>query len=191
MRSIADFRDTRSRDVANPFSAYHECEEVMTGPSYTTEFSVDQSPKEAYEAITNPQGWWSAEIEGSAEKAGDEFRYHYEDLHRCTIRVTESVPGEKVTWHVVDNYFSFVKDSSEWVDTTMTFDISEEGGKTKVVFTHHGLVPEFECYNACQEGWGNYINGSLKDLIGKGQGAPNATGQAQTTAEVELGSASR
>ncbi|MDG4772687.1 SRPBCC domain-containing protein [Solwaraspora sp. WMMD792] len=163
----------------------------MTGPSYTTEFSVDQSPKEAYEAITNPQGWWSAEIEGSAEKAGDEFRYHYEDLHRCTIRVTESVPGEKVTWHVVDNYFSFVKDSSEWVDTTMTFDISEEGGKTKVVFTHHGLVPEFECYNACQEGWGNYINGSLKDLIGKGQGAPNATGQAQTTAEVELGSASR
>jgi uncharacterized protein YndB with AHSA1/START domain len=158
----------------------------MTSPSYTSEFTVDQSPKEAFEAITNPRGWWSEEIVGDAEKVGDEFKYHFQDFHRCTIKVTESVPGEKVSWLVTDNYFSFVKDSAEWTGTTMTFDIAEEGGKTKVVFTHHGLVPEFECYNACQEGWGNYINGSLKNLIASGAGAPNATGNAQTSAEAEL-----
>jgi hypothetical protein len=31
----------------------------------------------------------------------------------------------------------------------MSFEIAEKGGKTEIMVTHHGLVPEFECYDIC------------------------------------------
>ncbi|HEX8094188.1 SRPBCC family protein [Jatrophihabitans sp.] len=159
----------------------------MSSQNFTTSFSVDQSPKDVFDAINNPRGWWSEEIEGGTDQVGDEFNYHFQDLHRCKIRVTDLIPGQKVSWLVVENYFSFTEDKTEWTDTTINFDISEEDGTTTVVFTHVGLVPEYECYGACSEGWGNYINTSLRGLITAGAGLPNATGQARTTAEAELG----
>ena len=53
----------------------------MTNQSYSATILVDQSPKEAFDAIRNVRGWWSEEIEGNTAKVGDEFRYHYQDLH--------------------------------------------------------------------------------------------------------------
>jgi hypothetical protein len=158
----------------------------MNDQSFTTTLTVDQTPKEAFDAINNPRGWWSEEIEGRTEDVGDEFDYHYEDVHRCKIRVIESIPGRKVSWLVLDNYFSFTEDKTEWTGTTMNFDISEKDGATEVQFTHVGLVPEYECYSACTEGWGNYVGRSLRNLIATGAGQPNAKGRPQTSAEEEL-----
>lgn len=112
-------------------------------------------------------------------------------MHRCKIRVTELVPGQKVSWVVVDNYFSFTEDKTEWTGTTISFDISEQDGKTRLHFTHVGLTPEYECFAACSEGWGNYINSSLRNLITTGEGQPNGRGQARTSAEEELAAQNR
>lgn len=60
--------------------------------------------------------------------------------------MTEAVPGRKVSWLVVDNYFNFTRDETEWTGTTITFDISEKDGQTEVRFTHQGLVPADECF---------------------------------------------
>jgi len=158
----------------------------MSEQNFTATFSVDQSPQEVFDAVNNVRGWWSEEIEGVTDKTGEEFTYRYEDLHRCTIRVTELVPGEKVSWFVVDNYFSFTEDKTEWKGTTINFDIAQKDGRTELRFTHVGLTPEYECYDACSEGWGNYIMSSLRNLITTGEGQPNAKGRARTTAEQEL-----
>ena len=144
----------------------------MSTQNYTATFLVDQTPEEAFRAINNVRDWWSEEIEGSTDKLG-EFKYRYQEVHRCTIRVTELVPGKRVVWHVVDNDFSFVKDKSEWIDTEIVFDIGRKGDKTEVRFTHVGLVPTYECYDTCSDAWGLYINGSLRNLITKGKGQPN------------------
>jgi hypothetical protein len=141
--------------------------------SFTTSFTVDQSPDVAFAAINNVRGWWSQAIEGPTDKVDGEFDYHYQDVHRCKIRVTELIPGRKVVWLVLDNYFSFTEDETEWKNTKIVFDISRTGDKTDVRFTHQGLVPEYECYDACSEGWSTYINGSLRDLIETGKGDPN------------------
>jgi NAD(P)-dependent dehydrogenase (short-subunit alcohol dehydrogenase family) len=53
-----------------------------------------------------------------------------------------SVPNKKVVWLVLDNCFNFTQDKTEWKDTNVVFEISKEGDKTKIHFTHHGLVPE-------------------------------------------------
>jgi hypothetical protein len=52
----------------------------------------------------------------------------------------------------------------------MTFDIARDESRTEVRFAHLGLVPEFECFDACSNAWGFYINGSLRRLITTGEG---------------------
>ncbi len=155
----------------------------METPDFNTTIIVDQSPEVAFKAINNVRGWWSEEIEGNTEKLNDEFIYHYEDIHRCTIRLIEVVPNRKVVWYVVKNYFSFTKDNSEWTGTTISFDITEKNNKTHIHVTHHGLVPEYECFEICKAGWTNYINNSLHSLITTGKGLPNATGKPRTREE--------
>ena len=157
----------------------------MTDRNYTTTIIVAQSPAKVFDAINNVRGWWSEAIEGRTDKAGETFEYHFQDLHRCEVRVDELVPAKKVAWTFVDSYFSFTEDAAEWKGTRIVFDISRKGGKTQLTFTHLGLVPEFECYGACTNGWRNYIKGSLKDLITTGRGQPNK-GEAITESEHAL-----
>jgi hypothetical protein len=54
-----------------------------------------------------------------------------------------------------------------------------------VRFTHKGLVPAYECYSACSDGWSTYIKGSLRTLVLTGQGQPNI-GKAVTESERAL-----
>ena len=161
----------------------------MTTPDFTATLLVDQTPKQVFDAINNVRGWWSEEIEGGTNKLNDEFKYHYEDVHRCKMKIIELVPNEKVVWHVLDNYFKFTKDKNEWKDTKIIFEISQQDNKTQLRFTHLGLVPQYECYEICSDAWTNYIQNSLRNLITTGKGQPNGKGKPQTEAERNLLSA--
>ncbi|QEN86170.1 SRPBCC domain-containing protein [Labrys sp. KNU-23] len=154
----------------------------MTDRSYITSFMVDQTPAQAFAAIIDVRGWWSEEIEGGAGRVGEEFKYRFEDIHRCQIQVRELIPSRRIVWRVLDNYFSFTQDRSEWKGTDIIFEIARKGDQTEVTFTHLGLVPDYECYDACSEGWHTYVNGSLRDLIATGKGRPNV-GEAITESE--------
>ncbi len=154
--------------------------------NYTTSVTVDQTPDEVYKAVIDPRGWWSQAIEGVTDQVGSVFYYHYQDVHHCTIKVTELIPGKKVSWHVLESYMNFVKDEKEWAGTDIVFEISEKDSKTVLHFTHVGLAPELECYSVCFDAWKTYINGSLRDLIITGKGSPNV-GKGITEAEKELG----
>jgi hypothetical protein len=145
----------------------------MNNQDYTNTFTVDQAPQDVFKAICNPRGWWSEEIQGDTDRLGAVFFYSYQDVHRGTFKVTEFKPGERIAWHVLQNYLSFVEDTTEWTGTDIVFDLSRDGGKTKVRFTHVGLNPGEQCYDACHEGWGFYVGTSLRELITKGRGQPN------------------
>ncbi len=147
---------------------------TKTAQSYTATIVVDKTPPQAFKAIINISRWWSEEIEGDTEKLNDEFFYHYKDVHLSKMKLVELVPNKKVVWLVLDNYFKFTKDKSEWKGTKLVFDIAEKGGKTEIKFTHHGLVPQYECYDICREAWTFYITESLKQLVTTGKGQPNA-----------------
>jgi hypothetical protein len=145
----------------------------MDTKNFTATILVDQSPATAFNAIKNFRGWWSEEIEGETDQLNEVFFYHYKDIHLCKIKFIDSVPDRQLVYLVLDNQFSFIKDQNEWVNTKLIFDITTEGDKTKVMFTHEGLVPEYECYDVCFDAWNNYIKNSLYDLITTGKGQPN------------------
>jgi hypothetical protein len=155
----------------------------MSDQDFTTVITVDQSPEKAFAAVLDVRGWWSEGIVGDAEKLGDEFVFHVRDVHKCTMTLTELVPGRKVVWHVSDSWIGFVSDTSEWNDTDVVFEVSEKDGRTEVRFTHLGLVPAIECFDGCSQGWGFYVTGSLKSLITTGQGDPHKD---ENTLETEL-----
>lgn len=68
----------------------------MSAQSFTTKIIVDQSPEEVFKAIQNVRSWWSEEIEGNTAELNDEFDYHYEDVHRCQIKLVEVIKNEKI-----------------------------------------------------------------------------------------------
>lgn len=145
----------------------------MSDQNYTTAFTVDESPEAVFSAINNPRAWWSRSIEGDTDKSGAVFYYHYLDVHRCTIKIAELVPGKRVVWHVLHNEFNFISDKTEWIGTDIVFEIARKDDKTEVRFTHVGLAPAHECYEVCSDAWGRYIGGSLRNLITTGKGQPN------------------
>jgi hypothetical protein len=146
----------------------------MQVENYTSRLLVTQSPAVAFNAITNFKAWWSEEIQGETNQSGETFFYHYKEVHLCKLKLIELVPDKKLVYLVLDNQFSFIEDKTEWVNTRLIFDITEEEGKTSITFTHEGLVPECECYQVCNDAWTGYIQGSLQQLITTGQGKPNA-----------------
>ena len=158
----------------------------MAAPDFTTTLLIDQSPADAFNAINNVRGWWSSAIEGSTDKLNEVFDYHYEDVHRCKMKIIEFVPYQKVIWLVLDNYFNFTKDKSEWTGTKIVFDIAAKGKKTQIRFTHLDLVPTYECFDICKNAWTQYIQESLYNLIVTGKGQPNGTGNPQTDHEKRL-----
>ena len=140
---------------------------------YTTTLLVNQTPKEAFDAINNARGWWSEEIKGSTDRLNEEFTYHYEDVHYCQLKIIELIPSKKIVWLVQYNYFNFTKDNSEWTGTKVIFEISEKDEKTQIRFTHLGLVHAYECFDICSNAWSQYIQKSLFGLITTGKGQPN------------------
>lgn len=138
--------------------------------NFTTEFLVDQSPEQVFKAVTNVRGWWQGlyeeEIIGKAEELNDEFTFRAgAGVHYSKHRLIELVPNEKVVWLVTDGALSFVEKKDEWIGTRIVFDIARMGSKTQVRFTHEGLNPEVECYDACSSAWQMYLDQKFLPLI--------------------------
>lgn len=145
----------------------------MKNQNYTSTIVVKKDAQTAFNAIKNFRAWWSEEITGETGTLGKTFFYHYKEVHLCKIKLIEEVQNKKLVYLVTDNEFNFVEDKTEWINTKLIFELVEEGDYTKVIFTHEGLTPAYECYKVCNDAWSGYIQGSLKSLIETGTGKPN------------------
>lgn len=145
----------------------------MNSQSYTSTILADVTPEQAFTAIADFRAWWSEEIEGPTDRLNEAFFYHYKDIHLCKLKLIERIPHSRLVYYVMENQFNFISDQTEWVGTRLVFDIADEDGKTRVTFTHEGLVPAYACYEVCQDAWTGYIQNSLYKLITSGKGQPN------------------
>jgi uncharacterized protein YndB with AHSA1/START domain len=145
--------------------------------SFTTSIIVNQSPHEVFAAVTNVRGWWSETIIGNTAEQDDEFEFEVADVHYSKQRLVEVIPDRRIVWLITEGNMSFIEDHDEWKGTQIIFDIQPAGDKTKLTFTHQGLVPAIACYKACMPAWTQYIEHSLKQLIETGVGDPNLEGR--------------
>ncbi len=139
-------------------------------PDLTASFTVNATPLDVYEAITDVRSWWSDNIVGETDAVGAEWYYLVPDIHFSKQVVRELVPGERVVWDFTDGYLRFINDRKEWVGTSGRFDISAKDGRTEVTFTHEGLNSGDECYDVCFDAWTHYITVSLRQRIETGAG---------------------
>lgn len=144
----------------------------MKSQDFKTSLLLEATPEQVFDAINNVRGWWSENIQGSTNQLNAEFKYHYQDVHRTKMKITELIPKKKVVWHVHENHFNFTKEKGEWIGNDIIFEIKENQGKTELLFTHRGLVPSYECFQICHDSWTHYIQDSLKSLILTGKGLP-------------------
>ena len=142
----------------------------MNNKDFTTTILVDQTPGEAFDAITNVREWWPGEINGETKKLNDEFTYQYKEFHYSRQKLIEVVPDKRIVWLVTDSQLNFIKDKDEWTGSKISFEISKKNEKTQVRFTHQGLVPQQECFDACSNAWTDIVNQSLRSLIATGKG---------------------
>src|SRR5688500_6918476 len=145
----------------------------MNKKDYSTSITVKATPRHVFESINNVSKWWTENFKGQSENLNDEFTVRFfNDIHVSTQKLVEVIPDKKVVWLVTDSKLNFIKDKQEWTNTKISFEISSVGNKTQVRFTHHGLVPEVECFKDCTKGWDYYIKGSLFKLLTEGKGEP-------------------
>jgi hypothetical protein len=145
----------------------------MTGTDFSVKLVVEQTPKEVFDAVSDVRGWWTENMEGSSQKLNDEFEVRFGDVHYSRHKLAEVVLYKRIVWLVTDSRLSFVKEKDEWTNTKVNFEITSQGEKTQLVFTHIGLSSGIECYDACSNAWSGYVNKSLYDLITKGKGRPD------------------
>ena len=136
-------------------------------------FTVDKTPAQAFEAITQVSQWWSRTVEGGTSKAGDEFVYRHKDIHYSKQKLIEVIPGKKMVWRVLDAELTFVKSKREWEGTEICFELVPKGRKTELQFMHVGLTDSCECFQECRSGWNYYVGESLRALITTGAGKPD------------------
>ncbi|KAA8890439.1 SRPBCC domain-containing protein [Nocardia colli] len=151
----------------------------------TATTTVDHTPDEVFAAITNVRDWWSENLIGATAALHDEFVFtddckyagetvqEKEGIRFARFRLTEVVPGQRMVWHVVDSFMTFIDDQHEWTGTDVVFDLAATPEGTTVRFTHQGLTAaKSECFEACSRGWTFYIETSLPQLITTGTGQP-------------------
>lgn len=140
--------------------------------------NVPVSKEKLYNAIHTQEGvrnWWTNFAEISEEIGGiSEFNFPAAGFYVITEN-EELLQYEEVVWKVIESRHpeaSGFEDLEDWVGTNIRFEIeSLSDNECRLHFTHEGLTPQLECFNACENGWMHYLD-SLKNYAVHGKGAP-------------------
>jgi uncharacterized protein YndB with AHSA1/START domain len=120
---------------------------------------------DVYAALTTCEGlagWWTIDTRGETHVGGVlEFRFAAGGFD---VKILELEPGRRVRWQVVDG-------PEEWMGTTVTWDLKQDGDFVVVLFTHAGWREPVEFMHHCSTKWAVFLM-SLKSLLETGKGAP-------------------
>ena len=127
---------------------------------------IKSSPDAAYDALATIDGlnrWWTSTTRGDST-VGGEIHFQFGERGFYDMKVVALEPGKRVLWEVVNG-------PKEWIGTTISFELKQEGEQTTVLFKHQGWQEPVEFMHHCSTKWASFLM-SLKSLIETGRGAP-------------------
>ncbi|WP_347217741.1 SRPBCC domain-containing protein [Chryseobacterium sp.] len=142
--------------------------------NYTNTIEVKTTADKVYKALAHQVPlWWSEMFEGSSAQTGNGFTIRFGTNIHKTMKVKESIPVTKMIWYVEDSLITLpeLKNQTEWIGTTILWEIEQTGENTQIKVTHIGLSPDIECYDICSNGWIQFL-ASLKLFLETGKGTP-------------------
>ena len=142
----------------------------MKTKDYTFEIISQQSPDYIFKHLLDIGFQWKGQfnehIAGATAEIEDEFEFKAGDgMHYSWQRLIEKIPNKKLIWQVTKSNLSFLKEPQEWTGSKLCFEIeSAANSKTLIRFSHIGLQPQIECYDACSSAWNLYMEALKKKL---------------------------
>ena len=142
--------------------------------SYRSTIGLNAHPDKVFNALTSKIPlWWTEMFEGSSNQKDGIFTVRFGESIYKTMQVQEFVPNAKVVWYVKDSLIAIpeLKNQTQWIGTTIIWEMSSKDTTTQLELTHLGLTPEIECYDICTNGWQQFT-ASLKLYVETGEGKP-------------------
>lgn len=141
----------------------------MKKENFTLSFKSSKTPEEIFKQLLNVKLWWfgvyNETIDGKSHQLNDEFTFKAgEGMHYSKQKLVELISNKRIVWLITESKLTFLKNQTEWTNTKICFDLTKEGNKTVVNFTHEGLTPEIECYTNCSTGWTAYLKNLREKL---------------------------
>ncbi len=128
--------------------------------------TINVPASKVYEALTTTKGLseiWTNELTVNDEIGSiNEFRFGRNDLTK--MRIEELITNKRVVWYCVDS-------DPEWIDTIVSFEIEESGGKSSITLKHLNWRELTPFYRFCNYNWGIFLY-SLKMYCEEGEGLP-------------------
>lgn len=145
----------------------------MQPKDYQCRISSPVSAEEAFDGIGAVPAWWAIHTEGYTRCLHDVFTVRFDkDKTYVTFEITELVPNRRVVWLVTDCNLHWIGNKTEWTGTSIVWEITPGDDGVRIDMTHHGLVPEAECFQDCQAGWNDHLKNSLKKYLTEHVGMP-------------------
>jgi uncharacterized protein YndB with AHSA1/START domain len=127
-------------------------------------FHINAPRKKVFDALTTIDGlsgWWTTQTAG-ASGIGDSIQFRFGEHGGPDMQVKAITPGESVTWECTSSPHG-------WVGHTLTFNLDENEGKTRVRFSHDGWNVQDDSYAATNFSWARYME-SLRQFCQTGTG---------------------
>lgn len=123
---------------------------------------------EAIATVPGLAGWWTKNTGGESRVGGKlEFRFMTPEgtlKGNFVMDVVTSEANKRVQWKVIEG-------PQDWIGTEMTFDFSEAGGKSIVLFGHRNWRESNEHMAHCSMKWATFML-SLREFVETGKGKP-------------------
>jgi uncharacterized protein YndB with AHSA1/START domain len=132
---------------------------------------INAPAADVYKALSSLEGlsqWWTKEVSGNDNKGGKiEFIFRSEtgDLKgKMVMEVKELNPEKDVIWRCIDG-------PDEWVETDITFQLSQQDTQTIILFGHRNWRETVEFTYHCNMKWAVFLL-SLREYVETGKGKP-------------------
>jgi uncharacterized protein YndB with AHSA1/START domain len=123
-----------------------------------------------YDAVATAQGvagWWTRDTTSTGErKLNSRFlRKDGTEVGQMDLELTKLAPSREVQWRIT-------KGPDEWLPTTVTFDLTQDGDTTIVIFGHRDWKEPVEFMAHCSMKWAVFLL-SLRQYVETGTGKPS------------------